>query len=330
MLDRHDEKFLADTRKAAMAALESDMPLGDIDAALARCNITIAELATHEETADAEGMECVANVVRALTEAFVAAKDMVCGKDALFGFTRCMNLYLMERGGKDARASFKEWRTALSELMSSALVAREKGRERLVAATRAFVGLLANDPITSDVMIGDVHREMVTKKEFRETTDEILRLIGNVGTGIGAMTPEEFWKTHKNMGRAAVEDALSGKFEEVVAEIKKLKPFIARPRKADLTQEDVARDLGVSRQTVNEWENTQTTDGPANTSNEYHYYRSLRTDPNLRDAYEMLVNLAKAYNKTKKEWQAKGKRFRVTFVTFQEMWLKHSKPKRDI
>ena len=44
----------------------------------------------------------------------------------------------------------------------------------------------------------------------------------------------------------------------------------------------------------------------------------------------MLVNLAKAYNKTKMEWKAKGKRFRVTFVTFQEMWLKHSKPKRDI
>lgn len=66
-------------------------------------------------------------------------------------------------------------------------------------------------------------------------------------------------------------------------------------KKAWRTQTDVAKDFGVSKQTVITWEKGP--DCPDNKTNKWHYYKSLRTDPDLEDAYKWLlkkVNLYKA------------------------------------
>ena len=55
-----------------------------------------------------------------------------------------------------------------------------------------------------------------------------------------------------------------------------------RERGGEITQEQVARDFGVSRSTVNRWEINQTANGPENKSNKYCYYKELRTNPDLR------------------------------------------------
>ena len=97
-----------------------------------------------------------------------------------------------------------------------------------------------------------------------------------------------------------------------------------RPRPGGLRQEDVAEVFGVSRQTVARWESLQTEDGPGNASNPWGYYRSLRTNPELRDAFEMLSNQAKAYRSAKERARMSGGRFRMTFVRFKEEWHRHS------
>jgi len=101
----------------------------------------------------------------------------------------------------------------------------------------------------------------------------------------------------------------------------------ARTRAAGdaLTQAEVARDFGVSRQQVGKWEARQTADGPSNAANPYGYYKSLRTDPKLRDAYSLLANQAKAYNRLRAAAAAKGERFKIAFVRFQEQFLAHNK-----
>ena len=86
---------------------------------------------------------------------------------------------------------------------------------------------------------------------------------------------------------------------------------------------DVAEVFGVSRQTVVRWEPSQTEDGPDNISNPWGYYRSLRTNPELRDAFEMLSNQAKAYRSAKERARMLGGRFRMTFMKFKEDWLRH-------
>jgi len=98
-----------------------------------------------------------------------------------------------------------------------------------------------------------------------------------------------------------------------------------RAKADELTQSDVARDFGVSRQQVCKWETCQTVDGPSNTSNEYGYYKSLRTDPKLRDAYTVLANQAKMHNKLIAETKKKGGRYKIAFVQFQEQFLAHNK-----
>ena len=97
-----------------------------------------------------------------------------------------------------------------------------------------------------------------------------------------------------------------------------------RPRPGGLRQEDVAEVFGVSRQTVARWESSQTEDGPSNKSNPWGYYRSLRTNPELRGAFEMLSNQAKAYRSAKERARMLGGRFRMTFVGFKEEWHRHS------
>lgn len=78
-----------------------------------------------------------------------------------------------------------------------------------------------------------------------------------------------------------------------VLSIAKAKAHAAK--KAWRTQTDVAKDFGVSKQTVITWEKGP--DCPNNKTNKWRYYKSLRTDPDLEDAYKWLlkkVNLYKA------------------------------------
>ena len=98
-----------------------------------------------------------------------------------------------------------------------------------------------------------------------------------------------------------------------------------RPQIGELSQNDVARAFGVSRQTVSRWEAKQTEDGQGNTSNPWGYYRSLRTNPELRGAFEMLSNQVKMYASAREEAERQRKRFRITFETFKEEWHRHSK-----
>ena len=105
--------------------------------------------------------------------------------------------------------------------------------------------------------------------------------------------------------------------------IKRLLPKSkTRGRGGEITQEQVARDFGVSRATVNRWEINQTANGPENKSNKYGCYKELRTNPDLRGAYYELVNCVKRYQAEKRKADKLGIRF-VTFVRFHEEWLKH-------
>ena len=109
--------------------------------------------------------------------------------------------------------------------------------------------------------------------------------------------------------------------------IKRLLPKSkTRERGGEITQEQVARDFGVSRSTVNRWEVNQTASGPENKSNKYGYYRELRTNPDLRGAYYELVNCVKRYQAEKRKADKLGIRF-VTFVRFREEWLTHQPDK---
>ena len=98
--------------------------------------------------------------------------------------------------------------------------------------------------------------------------------------------------------------------------------FKSRERGDEITQEQVARDLGVSRKTVNRWEMRQTANGPDNKSNKFGYYKELRTNPDLRGAYHELANCVRRYHTESRKASKTGHRF-VTFVRFHEEWLKH-------
>lgn len=96
----------------------------------------------------------------------------------------------------------------------------------------------------------------------------------------------------------------------------------------EISQACAARDFGVSRSTIYRWEKRQTVDGPANTSNEIGYYRSLRINPELRGAYQELANSYRAYRDAQKRAALRGQRF-VRFVHYREEWLKHQPRKTD-
>ena len=95
-----------------------------------------------------------------------------------------------------------------------------------------------------------------------------------------------------------------------------------RKRADELSQEQVARDFGITRMAVYRWEKHQTADGPDNTSNKFGYYRGLRTNPELRGAYAALVQCARHYHSERQKAIRAGRRF-VTFTRFREEWLKH-------
>ena len=97
----------------------------------------------------------------------------------------------------------------------------------------------------------------------------------------------------------------------------------AKRSRDEISQACAARDFGVSRSTIYRWEKNQTVDGPANTSNEIGYYRSLRTNPELRGAYQELANSYRAYRDAQKRAALRGQRF-VRFVHYREEWLKHN------
>ena len=93
----------------------------------------------------------------------------------------------------------------------------------------------------------------------------------------------------------------------------------------EISQEQVAKDFGVTRQAVIRWEQKQTVDGPGNKSNKYGYYRALRLDPNLRGAYELLVLAVQHYRRVKAEYEeTHARRFSVRFCAFYEEWIKHN------
>lgn len=104
------------------------------------------------------------------------------------------------------------------------------------------------------------------------------------------------------------------------------KPHRSKRPKSALTQEHVAKDFGVTRKTIIEWERNQTEDAPGNTSNDYGYYKSLRTNIDLRGAYDQLVASVKNFNKARALAKQNGTRFAMTFVTFNEKYLAHNQP----
>jgi len=89
----------------------------------------------------------------------------------------------------------------------------------------------------------------------------------------------------------------------------------------ELTQDMVANDFGVSRKQISKWETEATEDGPNNKSNKYGYYPSLRTNPDLRGAYNQLVQVVRLYRRQAEEAKAKGRRA-ITFVAFNEAYHK--------
>lgn len=102
------------------------------------------------------------------------------------------------------------------------------------------------------------------------------------------------------------------------------KKLTAKGVDGGLTQEDVARDFEVSRQTVIKWEENETESGPYNKSNKFGYYTALRLDPNLRGAYNELVQTVKIYRNAQREAKKAGVRFRVSFERFNEEYAKHN------
>lgn len=108
-------------------------------------------------------------------------------------------------------------------------------------------------------------------------------------------------------------DLLNRDLSEFADVPRKEKPRIRRPREVDsaLTQEQVAEDFGVSRQTVVRWE---ISDKP----NKYGYYAALRTDPARRGDYYRLVNRVAAFNRWVQKEKSAGRRAAISFVSFNE------------
>lgn len=121
---------------------------------------------------------------------------------------------------------------------------------------------------------------------------------------------------------------------EAIREEKPIKNQKGKKRTAkrfhdSLTQEDVANDFGVSRQTVGQWEENETENGPYNKSNQFGYYKDLRLNPDLRGAYYELVQVVKMYRGAQSKAKNAGKRFRIKFERFNEQYAKHN-PKTNI
>ena len=102
------------------------------------------------------------------------------------------------------------------------------------------------------------------------------------------------------------------------------KKLTAKSVDGGLSQDDVARDFGVTRQTVLLWEKNETENGPYNKSNKFGYYSALRLDPNLRGAYDVLSQAVKTFRNAQREAKKAGTRFRFSFERFNEKYAKHN------
>ena len=91
-----------------------------------------------------------------------------------------------------------------------------------------------------------------------------------------------------------------------------------------IDQDQVAKDFGVTRQTIIRWEQKEKPNGPTNKSNPWGYYSNLRKNPDLRGAYLMLVDEVKKYNEYKDRCKNRGESI-ITFVQYKEGWAKHNK-----
>ena len=119
-------------------------------------------------------------------------------------------------------------------------------------------------------------------------------------------------------------DKKNAKADKDKASRRENKKLTAKGVEGALTQEDVARDFEVSRQTVIKWEEKETESGPYNKSNKFGYYTALRLDPNLRGAYNELVKTIKIFRNAQREAKKAGIRFRVSFERFNEQYAKHN------
>ena len=102
------------------------------------------------------------------------------------------------------------------------------------------------------------------------------------------------------------------------------KKLTAKGVDGGLSQEDVARDFGVTRQTVAHWEEDENENRPDTKSNKFGYYKDLRLNKDLRDAYNILAQAAKMYREAQAKAKKAGVRFRVSFERFNEKYAKHN------
>ena len=105
---------------------------------------------------------------------------------------------------------------------------------------------------------------------------------------------------------------------------RKKKKLTAKGVDGGLSQEDVARDFGVTRQTVAHWEEDENENRPDTKSNKFGYYKDLRLNKDLRDAYNILAQAAKIYREAQAKAKKAGVRFRVSFERFNEQYAKHN------
>lgn len=148
--------------------------------------------------------------------------------------------------------------------------------------------------------------------------DILYRKFGGLNKKIVADSPRIASSISQNEFKQIMEDGVDEIKSDNAKTRKKLLDKIKVPR-PELTQEMVANDFGVSRKTVNKWEANQTIDGPDNKSNKFGYYKALRTNPDLRGAYDQLVQIVKVFNREAQKAKNAGRRS-ITFVAFNEAY----------
>ena len=152
--------------------------------------------------------------------------------------------------------------------------------------------------------------------EVEEKATIFISSIEDLSTIIDLLEGKSFEELERVKDASSV---LVGGFTE--AGEKQLKLAVRKPRKNRhsefRTQEQVAKDTGFSRKTINKWEREQTSDDTNNKSNKYEYYESLRTDPEKNGAYKIWVKIVVEYKKKK------GRK--KSFVSFREEWWEHNR-----
>lgn len=183
------------------------------------------------------------------------------------------------------------------------------------------VGICASTLTTTRALIEAICTRFARSPEIRRAAFEARRVFASAHRVWGHVNPV------RRLPPAAFRQKLEDACDEFIVALNLLnrdlvefadvprqeKPRVRRPREVDsaLTQEQVAEDFGVSRQTVYGWE----TSGK---KNKYGYYAALRTDPARRGDYYALVNRVAAYNRWICREKAAGHRAAITFVAFNE------------